>query len=33
MFFGIDEDPAVEVIAVEPVGKLATSWGSVKATY
>jgi hypothetical protein len=33
MFFGIDGDPGVNVIAVEPVGKLATSWGSVKATY
>lgn len=33
MFFGIDGDPGVQVVAVEPVGKLTTSWGSVKATY
>jgi len=33
MFFGIDGDPGVQVVAVESVGKLATSWGSVKATY
>jgi hypothetical protein len=33
VFFGIEGDPGVEIVAVEPVGKLATSWGSVKATY
>jgi len=33
VFVGIDGDPGVQVVAVEPVGKLATSWGGVKATY
>jgi len=33
MFFGVEGDPGVTVVAVEPVGKLTTSWGNVKATY